>query len=247
MASITLVLMPGLDGTGKLFGPLLKVIPSSYEPIILSYPDDRHLSQTELLEYVSAKLPSRPFVLLAESYSGPLAIQLASTLSSQVLALIVCATFVTNPLSPPLGWLVRTLGRFLFRLSPPAFLIRHFLLGKEAPVELISLFREALTRGKPEILFSRVHDVLKCDARDALRNCRVPILYLAAKKDKLVGPKSLKEMKAVLATIQEGYIEGPHFILQREPLKAFQRIDDFLRRLEILPGMPSKLEPDPPR
>lgn len=73
-----LVLLPGLDGTGRLFQPLLAHLPSTIDPLVISY---SNLAGTyaEMLPAARKELPpDRPFVLLAESFSGPAAIALAA-------------------------------------------------------------------------------------------------------------------------------------------------------------------------
>jgi hypothetical protein len=39
-----LVFLPGFDGTGNLFKPLLDIFPDSIETLIISYPTDKNLS-----------------------------------------------------------------------------------------------------------------------------------------------------------------------------------------------------------
>jgi hypothetical protein len=53
---------------------------------------------------VRAALPTRGrFVLLAESFSGPLAIRIAADPPSALVGLILCVTFARNPY-PSLAW-----------------------------------------------------------------------------------------------------------------------------------------------
>jgi pimeloyl-ACP methyl ester carboxylesterase len=97
-----LVLLPGLDGTGKLFAEFLKVIESRIDTLVVAYPSDTPMSYDELERLVLASLPAdRPFVLLGESFSGPLAIRIAALLAVDeisslpkisVPALVLCAT-----------------------------------------------------------------------------------------------------------------------------------------------------------
>lgn len=47
---------------------------------------------------------TRPFVLLAESFSTPLAVKLAATNPSNLKGLIICAGFIKNPVT---GWLLQ--------------------------------------------------------------------------------------------------------------------------------------------
>ena len=63
-----LILLPGLDGTGKLFKPILDALPNSLDIQIINYDADKKLSYNELVEYVKQKLPKEDYVLLAEDF-----------------------------------------------------------------------------------------------------------------------------------------------------------------------------------
>ncbi len=74
------VLLPGFDGIGWLFEPLVGVLPSYLKPLVIAYPVDKSLGYIELLLHARGKIPTEePFVLLAESFSGALAVRLAAT------------------------------------------------------------------------------------------------------------------------------------------------------------------------
>ena len=92
-----LVLLPGLDGTGQLFGDILKILPPALN--------------TELLRLVSGAVPqTEPFVLLTESFSTPLALKYAATNPSNLAAVVISAGFARNPIG---GWsqLVKTVAK----------------------------------------------------------------------------------------------------------------------------------------
>jgi surfactin synthase thioesterase subunit len=75
-----LVLLPGLDGTGELFEPFLKALPSSLTSQVVSYPTEQYLTYKELVSLVQRVLPHKePFVLLGESFGGPLSIEVAAS------------------------------------------------------------------------------------------------------------------------------------------------------------------------
>src|SRR5260221_8527089 len=114
-----LILMPGMDGTGELFAPLLRALGSSMESAVVRYPADAPLGYAELLPRVRAELPSsEPFVLLGESFSGPLALMLAAEAPAGLRGVILCASFASNPIHwlPPFAkWFVHPV---LFRGMP---------------------------------------------------------------------------------------------------------------------------------
>jgi sigma-B regulation protein RsbQ len=231
MNHTTLILLSGLDGTGRLFKPLLEILPPNLKPLVIPYPANKSLGYNELLEHVSEKIPTNdPFILLAESFSGPLAVELAATRPPNLKALILCASFVTSPAPKYFSWLSFIINNQLFRLRPPQPIIRYLLLGKDAPASLIDELLHTLQSVSPEVLSNRVRSVLNVDVRGALAKCRVPILYLAAKHDKLVSKRNLAEIKSLAPNMESVIIDAPHLLLQREPEKALHAIDDFLRR-----------------
>ena len=99
-----LVLLPGLDGTGQLFAGFVRVLGTGVETQVLSYPKEKPLGYQELEALARASLPTdRAFVVLGESFSGPIAIRIAADPPSGLVGVILCGTFVRNPY-PLLGW-----------------------------------------------------------------------------------------------------------------------------------------------
>ena len=85
-----LVLLPGMDGTGELFRNFADVLPGSFETNTVKYPTDTYFTYSELASFVQAAVPvSEPFVLIAESFSTPLAIQYAATNPPNLRGLVI--------------------------------------------------------------------------------------------------------------------------------------------------------------
>ena len=96
------MLLPGLDGTGELFVDFVAALPESCTAPIVAYPTDRFLSYTDLRPFVCAAVhKSERFVLVAESFSTPLAIWYAATNPPNLVAVVICAGFVGRPVG---GW-----------------------------------------------------------------------------------------------------------------------------------------------
>src|SRR6266567_2475238 len=75
-----LVLLPGLDGTGKLFAAFVRALGAGVESRVIGYSPDEPLGYEELEPQVRAALPrDRPYVLLGESFSGPIAMRIAAS------------------------------------------------------------------------------------------------------------------------------------------------------------------------
>ena len=74
---MTLVLLPGMDGTGDLFAAFLSAPGCDLDVKVVSYPTDVALGYADLEAFARAALPTdRPFVILGESFSGPIAISI---------------------------------------------------------------------------------------------------------------------------------------------------------------------------
>lgn len=228
----TLVLLPGMDGTGELFMDFVNALPDAFATITVRYPTGRRLSYSQLAGIVRASCPvSEPFVLVAESFSTPLAIQYAATKPLNLAALVLCAGFASSPLY---GWrrcLGSLLARVLFRIPLPRFVARRWLAGLDGPPSLLTDLRAAISSVQPSVLASRARAVLACDARAELGQVTVPILYLQAKQDRLVGGPCLEEILRINPQVVVAPVAGPHLLLQREPKSTAEVLAEFVRNL----------------
>lgn len=74
-----IVLLPGMDGTGILLRPFVDLLPNGIDVKVISYPEDTYLTYEQLAERVLGVVPrSEPYVIIAESYSGPVACLIAA-------------------------------------------------------------------------------------------------------------------------------------------------------------------------
>ena len=95
---VTLVLLPGLDGTGRLFDDFIAALGPDVDAIIASYPTDQALGYAKLEPIARSFLPAdRPFFLLAESFSGPLGVAIAAAPPPGLMGLILAAPSCAAP------------------------------------------------------------------------------------------------------------------------------------------------------
>jgi pimeloyl-[acyl-carrier protein] methyl ester esterase len=95
---VTIVLLPGMDGTGKLFAGFVAALGDAARPVVVAYPTDSQLDYRQLIDVARTFLPlGEPFVLLGESFSGPIAIALAAERPAGLFALVLCCSFAPNP------------------------------------------------------------------------------------------------------------------------------------------------------
>jgi serine aminopeptidase S33 family len=145
----------------------------------------------------SAFPASGPFVLVAESFSTPLAIQLAATNPPNLKGIVLCAGFITSPVRGRLRRVGLFFSPVLFSAGLPESAARYWLTGSSASPALLASVRAAISSVRPAVLSARLRAVLTCDASVELEKIAVPILYLQAKKDRLVKESSLNEIRRI--------------------------------------------------
>ena len=223
----TLVLLPGMDGTGDLFAPILPFLSAAMDTQVVSYPCDQRLGHAQLVELVLQQLPrDRPFALLGESFSGPIAAAVAAR--SAPAALVLACSFVTNPHRS-----LRLLRPLLPFLPSPTHFIRPLgfaLMGRHATPALRTALAGALGHVSPAVMKFRAAATLQADARASLAAVRCPVLYLRATQDRVVPRRCLADVLRARPETEVAEIDGPHFLLQTLPAASAQAIDAFLRR-----------------
>jgi pimeloyl-[acyl-carrier protein] methyl ester esterase len=206
--SVALVLLPGMDGTGKLFSGFVDALPRWILPQVVEYPADKELSFSDLLVTAQSAIPSHaPFVLLAESFSTPIAVRIASTRPSNLRALVICAGFVAPPVRGPLRLLLSLLAPALFRFGVPDLVISRLLLGTGSRTQIQSV-RVAISSVSPRVLSHRLRAVLECDEIAELGKVDVPILYIVADKDRLVAESSVATILRIRPDASVARING---------------------------------------
>lgn len=206
------IVLPGLDGTAKLLQDFRLAAPPGIDCAVLAYPTDELLGYRELESLVESQLPHEPFILIAESFSGPIAVRLAEKHPDRVKTLVLCASFVTSPRPRFLRHFAR---RTLFRLRLPERVLSFFMLAPFATPALTSAFSQAIREVDPGVLALRLREVLSVDARASLENVKAPVLYLRGRFDRLVPPQKF-------AGVVE--LDAPHAILQTAPAAAWAAI-----------------------
>jgi len=219
-----------MDGTGCLLEPFAASLPASMRPFIVRYPPTGCTSYTEVAEFLrSSGLESEPFVLLAESYSSVAAIAWAAANPPNLKALVICVGFATPPVPRLLRPVSTLLTHVLFAIPRPTFITKQWTAGSDAPSELLAKLKRIRTTIPAETFAARIRAILRCDARRELARVRVPILFLHAKDDWLVGLDKLEEMRAFQPAAEVELFPGPHMLLERHPKEAADRVTRFMR------------------
>lgn len=231
-----------MDGTGELFGPFVQELPKGIGVKVVSYPVDQVLQWENYVDLVMAKLPKdEPFAIVAESFSGPIAVEVASRGLSNLRGLILCCSFLKSPLPFSMKWLGRVAPPSLFRNAPSEFIIRRYFVGKDAEPDLVEAVRTEVASVSSNVLASRLRLISRVDVREQFERVAVPFLYLAALNDRLVGQRGAGQVMACSTDSRLSTIAGPHLLLQKNPKECREAILDFLNPGEKLPEFPLKV------
>ena len=193
----------------------------------MEYPPDQRLTYAELEAQVRGELASvaQPTVLVAESFSGPIAISIASDPPDSLIGLVLVATFATPPRSP---WLRLLVGRHLFWLPPPSAIVRGFLLDARASDEDVREVVAAVRLTAPRVLAHRARCTLSADVGEMLQRIEIPILCIEASRDRLlVEPRALSRHRPDL---RWHTVDAPHLVLKSNPREAAAAVAGFMAR-----------------
>lgn len=227
-----LILLPGLDGTGKLFKPMLENIPAGFQAKTVAYPVDEKLGYAALEDFVAERLPdNESFAVLAESFSGPVGIRLARRAPKGLAAVILVATFAKNPMLIPGRLLSWTINAPTARRSVHPVIAKRIMLGPDTAPELLDRFiRTSMSLNAAVIVF-RTKTLLTADVRQDLADAKVPMLYIQAARDRLIRSWNLKRIQKVKPDITVSRIDGPHMISQTRPAEVWTAVGSFLGSL----------------
>jgi pimeloyl-[acyl-carrier protein] methyl ester esterase len=226
--SLDVLLLPGFHGSTTLFDALVRVAPPWARPVPMALPVEPLDSYQSIftIAVASVRSLSTP-IIVAESFSGPLAVLLARELETEVSLLVLVNTFVRFPyprIRPLLPW--AALGRW--GRAPAA--LRPLLAGGNAHwAARLSAEAFAVPRN---VFDARVAAVVHADVVREFSGLTCRTVILVGTKDRLIGPSCAGEMCALRPDAIAEKIDAPHLLLQMAPEAAWRRIEDNIE----LPG-----------
>lgn len=225
--SATVVIFPGLDGTGVLTeefaagdwqGRSVKVVP---------IPSNGPQDYPTLVNRITPELPEGALVLIGESFSSPLAMLLADQERGRVKALIVAGGFCSSPVSPALSLIP---VRPLFLIRPPATILRKFLAGADAPKSLIQRMTQAIRSVTSGVLTERVRVILALQEKDCPAPEGVPTLVLQARQDAMIPWEIQSRLERHFIEPTVVWIDSPHLLLATRPEACREAVLGFLEK-----------------
>ena len=228
----TLVLMPGLDGTGLLFERFVSALPPNIGTHIVEYPN----CIAPLEEYaalVAERLPAGRVVLLAESFSGIVALYLLRNYNVSVKSVILVGSFGSAPRR--FLKVIRPLFPLLARSIPliPIAAWRFLCLGTAASAADIAWLKGVLAQVNPSVVAHRLELVASAKLPDGPR-IGVPAFYLQAREDRLVPRSAAEDLRSLFTCFNLLQVPGPHFLLQALPSDCAHIIAGILLNASIM-------------
>lgn len=223
-----IVLLPGLDGDGRLLDGLKRRLaprPAS----IIAYPPDRPLGYADLVRFAAERLPAEPCILLGESFSGPIAIELAASAPSRIRGLILAASFARRP-APAGGLLAR--AWLASGARPPLWAIAAALMGRWSTLEIRRDLGEALASVRTDVLACRAAELARVDKLSRLAAITCPLLYMRGRRDRLIGMAAYRQIHRTAPAAELCEIDGPHMFLATHAEASAATIEAFCGRIE---------------
>ena len=214
------VLLPGMDGTGELFARFVDATPVGFSTQVITFPRDQAFGYAELENFVRPQLPTwGSWLLLGESFSGPLTVRLAAERPSGLAGVVLAASFVRTPtIVRP----ARILARVAARVSPPTWALKSLLTGGDASLAVD--VRRALRSVAPEAFARRLRAIADVDVVQSLSEVAAPLLVLRATRDRLIPPTATTDIVDALPTAEVVDCAAPHLVLQTASVPAWEAI-----------------------
>lgn len=220
-----LVLLPGMDGTGDLFARFIPHLPQVLEPVVIRYPNEAW-GYEQLLPFVLDRLPvNEPFVLLGESFSGPLAISIAAQNLPNLQALILVCTFARNPQPLAIKFAVN------MKYLPPIFIqriaVRYGLANGLKSQYLENEVIAAVQTLSAATIWARLNAISSVDVLAQLKQIGCPTLYLSALRDRLIPRSCLRDLIKYSRDLKVVDVDGSHCLLQSNPIQCAAEVTSF--------------------
>lgn len=231
----TVALLPGMDGTRVLFGPLVRALEGVADAHVVEYPTDGPCDYDAAMRCANEQIGGLDAChVVGWSFSGPVALRVARAHPTRVRSVTLVATFVEAPMK----WL-RYVGPLL--VTPVVGVART---ARRLPIWLGRAHDDPLRRNKAEIwqrvgartLAARSRAIRRVDASADLEQVPQPIQYLQSSRDRVVPPHNLEQILSVRDDVEVVVIDGDHFALYANAQAGADAILAFASRHTTAPA-----------
>jgi surfactin synthase thioesterase subunit len=212
-----LVLLPAFDGTGLMFDPFIRELKNRFETMVISYPVSGPQDYPTLAQYIRRQIPANEqYILLGESFAGPLVYEIALADTKNCRAAVFVATYLTNPSPLFLKVLSALPARVISWFVSNRLVVRLLTLSHLATSGVAKAIAENFATVEATAVKQRLKSIgsLPANPQSAVK---LPCFYLQAGKDRLVPARKLSDFRRLCSALEVRQVEGGHFILQENP------------------------------
>jgi len=184
------VLVPGMDGTGRLFYRQTPLLARSFRVATYALRDDAASMDVlvdDLASVIDAVSPTGRAIVIGESFGGALSLSLALAHPEKIQALVILNSFPYFAPQHRLRLAIHGLGILPWGAMP---LVRRLTASRMHSAHThrddIARFVELTRASTKEGYVGRLRILQQYDVRDRLHEIRRPTLFLAAEQDQLV-------------------------------------------------------------
>lgn len=229
-----LVALPGMDGTGVLLEAFTDALGDRLPSRRVAYPREAW-SYAELERLVEEELAGdseEGFILLAESFSGPIALRLAAKQTLGLRALVLAVTFAEAPPSPLLPIVTKIPSELMMMEYVPCWAACGVMLNTDSPEGARDRFCQVIKEVSPQAVSRRLEEVRRLEP--PARPIDVPALYIQANNDRILPRSALDGVRRALPQLEVFRLPGPHLVLSASPDRCAERVLEFARSLSAL-------------
>ena len=231
MASDSLLwtFLPGLHGTAELYDVVKARLPKQIQAEFVELPTSGKQDYNTLTTWLDEKLPHGQMrLVIAESFSGPLALQWAEKRPDEVAGIVLVSSYCDAPFNPGIALLPL---RPLFMVKPPRNTLRHFLIGEDASEAEVANLSSVVQTIPSATLSKRVRSILGLMERDSPVLPNTPMMILQAQSDNLIPWEAQRKLEACYPNARTHWIESPHLMFQRYPEQCLEYILEFVSEI----------------
>jgi pimeloyl-ACP methyl ester carboxylesterase len=210
-----------MDGTGKLFDPLINLLPETIDREVIPLSSLNEGDAKSQADEIAELLGEGRYVIFAESYSGAIAYQLCQNSTLNIKHVIFAASFLSRPSYISKFGYLAPVSIIRFNLVPK-FLLSWLFFGSPNRIELVKLFLVSLQLVSNKTLKSRLRNIASLS--EPTNIIKIPCTYIQANKDLLVSKKAVASFQKLCVNLRIEQIKGGHFIAQSNPQKCVEVI-----------------------
>lgn len=248
----TLVMLPGLDGTGLLLQPAAQAAKQHFNTKVIDYPHEHEPGDVykQLLPYIKEKLPKEgEFFLLGESFGGPLAAALIADdqLKDRIAGVCFCVTFTQNPFHFPVPHFFKFVNESVSMRHIPEPVL-NYVFASAVPGQTpksLEVLHEVKGILNDNTIRQRINSVLSLGGygafdetyKEKLSEYKGKVVYFAGEKDYLIPAHNAHHVQKALPQTEVFLFESSHLLLQSLPEESMNHLAKCFLEMKPKPKM----------